>query len=81
MNAEMETKMKRVFENVGIRFPEDTQLDLEEWGMDSVILLNLIVNIEEEYEIKVPDEKLLYENFSTLSTIYESVNKILQKEE
>ncbi|MGC6587629.1 acyl carrier protein [Paenibacillus sp. Dod16] len=81
MNTDMEIKMKRVFENAGIEFPEDTQLDLEKSGVDSVLLLNLIVNIEKEYEIKIPDDELLYENFSSLSTIYEFVNRLLQKEE
>lgn len=80
MNTEMKKKMQKVFEDTGIKFPEDEQFDLEKWGMDSVLLLNLIVNIEKEYGIKIPDEKLLYENFSSLSIIYNSVDMILEKE-
>lgn len=41
--------------------------------MDSVIFISLIVNIENEFDIQFPDEKLIYDMNTTATDIEEIV--------
>ncbi|GGF90583.1 acyl carrier protein [Paenibacillus aceti] len=50
----------------------DTQLS--EIGMDSVMLVNLMVHIEQEYQVFYEDDELLEENFATIGKIGQIIN-------
>lgn len=47
----------------------DEESILTDYGMDSLNFVELIVRIEEEYDISIEDEDLLIENFNTISKI------------
>ncbi len=49
----------------------DTDLTL--YGLDSLNVILLIINIEEKYNISFVDEKLSMENFSTISNIFKII--------
>ncbi|MDF2937801.1 MAG: Phosphopantetheine attachment site [Paenibacillaceae bacterium] len=50
---------------------------LLEAGIDSMLLIHLVVQIEAEFNIAFPDEELLQENFSTIAVITENVMRKL----
>ncbi len=50
---------------------------VQEAGIDSMLLIHLVVRIEAEFNIAFPDEELLQENFSTVAVITENVMKKL----
>lgn len=47
----------------------------EDLGMDSITFITLVVEIENKFNVEIPDEKLLTENFCTVSRI---VNMLLE---
>jgi acyl carrier protein len=54
----------------------DDQL-IQESGMDSLRIINLIVQIELNYEVAFDDEELLTENFATLNLIHKQIKQKL----
>lgn len=55
---------------------EDDQL-IQEVGINSIKIVNLIVHIELNFDIVFEDEELLTENFTTLRVISEQIKKKL----
>lgn len=49
--------------------------DLKELGVDSVLMINLIVQLEQTYGICFDDEELDHSYFSTISTLAELVSR------
>ncbi|CAM3612028.1 acyl carrier protein [Marinicrinis lubricantis] len=58
---------------------DDLMLDtqLSEVGMDSVMLVNLMVHIEQHYQIFYEDDELLEENFATIQVISDKIQEKL----
>ncbi|MDF2921692.1 MAG: hypothetical protein K0R57_606 [Paenibacillaceae bacterium] len=54
----------------------DEQGQLQEYGIDSVALINLVVMIEQKFAIFYEDEELIEENFSSLHIVAE---RLLEK--
>lgn len=46
---------------------------LEDVGVDSVLLVNLMIQIEQQYDIFYEDEELLQENFATARVISQRI--------
>jgi len=59
--------------------PETISLDasLEELGIDSLDGLNLIFELEEEFDISIPDEKVLH--MSNVRQIVDGLQKLLSE--
>lgn len=49
--------------------------DLQELGFDSIDFIQLVVKIEQKFQIFIKDEDLLFENFSTMSKIMDYVEQ------
>lgn len=47
----------------------DLDTDLVEYGLDSINAIELIVRLEEEFEIEVDDDDLLIDNINTLNKL------------
>ncbi|MFD0590160.1 phosphopantetheine-binding protein [Paenibacillus sp. GCM10027627] len=76
----METK---VLECVGkyaalpqLNVEELEQLDLQNYGLDSLKIINLILDLEDAFDIQFPDQYLSYENISTISKIRTIVSEL-----
>lgn len=52
---------------------------LIKYGLDSVSFIQLIILIEEEFNIVVPDEYLLIEQMDTIEKIEQILEKILEE--
>lgn len=56
--------------NIGIEIcPWQLDEDLTVMGMDSVSFIQIVVALEDNFEIEIPDEKLLLEEMGTLNKI------------
>ena len=55
---------------------QDYDEDLISIGMDSLNMINIIVDIEDALKIRIPDSMLLEDNFKTLNNIFQSIQKI-----
>jgi len=53
--------------------------DLREYGLDSISSIELIVMIEDEFNISVEDDDLLIDNFNTLEKIMLLLEKYTNK--
>ena len=49
--------------------------DLVDYGLDSMKAVELVVELENEYDIEVDDEDLLIENLNTISKINTLIKK------
>ena len=55
---------------------------IDDLGMDSITFISIVVEIEAHFEIEVPDEMLLLENFKCVDDIVSIVeNEFLRKSE
>ena len=52
---------------------------IEEWGMDSITFISIVVEIEAHFDIEVPDDMLLLENFKCVDDIVSIVENELSK--
>jgi acyl carrier protein len=50
----------------------------ELFGMDSIAILELVVGLEKEFDIKIPDEYLTIETFQSIKTIAGHVCRLMQ---
>jgi acyl carrier protein len=53
----------------------------ELFGMDSIAIVELVVGIEQEFNIRIPDEYLSVEIFQSIKTIAEHVHRLIQEKE
>lgn len=51
--------------------------DLSQIGMDSITFIHVIVALEEEFNIEIPDEKLLISEMNTVSKIEDVISDVL----
>nr|WP_296457494.1 acyl carrier protein [uncultured Acetatifactor sp.] len=51
--------------------------DLTGYGMDSIVFIQMIVNIEEQFGIEIPDEYLLVEKMNTINKLADVVRRSL----
>jgi acyl carrier protein len=54
----------------------DTKANLDEFGIDSLALVEIIFDIEEAFDIKIPDEQTLAEKNLSLATLEDVVNLV-----
>lgn len=62
------------------KFPEDVienETDLMEAGMDSIMFIEMIVDLENEFEIEFDANDLLFEEFRTVNIIQDKVVKMM----
>ncbi|WP_339801547.1 acyl carrier protein [Paenibacillus sp. FSL R5-0744] len=61
--------------NKNIDYIGELELDesLNSVGLNSLRLIAMIVDLEEKFDIEFADEEMLYENFSTMRTIFEQI--------
>lgn len=59
----------------GVKLEPET--DLQNAGVDSFSTVEIILFIERNYSISIPDDQLLPENFKTIQSLATLVNKLL----
>ncbi|MEE6146315.1 phosphopantetheine-binding protein [Bacillus cereus] len=68
--------IKKHLNEIGANDITDFDKDLKDMGLDSLGSINLLLDIEEAYDIVIPDEYLTDETFSTANTLWELIKKV-----
>ena len=76
--SEIKTKIIDMLNNLFPDFGVDTDIlefvDLiDDLGMDSMIFISIVIEVESTFDITVPDEMLLMENFRNVDEIIKIV--------
>lgn len=50
--------------------------DLSLLGMDSIIFISVVIALEEEFDIEIPDEKLSLNEMNTIAKIMDVISSI-----
>lgn len=78
-----ETYANKISENEELQFSEISMAEIEEdltnYGMDSITFIHIIINLEEEFDIKIPDEYLLLPQLNTLKKMVDIIWYVLNK--
>lgn len=77
MNQEIAERVIRVFSEFKKVSPEEIKLDttFEELGFDSLDGLNLIFELEEEFNVTVPDDKV--QSMKSVREVVEGIRQLL----
>lgn len=78
MSERLEDRIKkmivtRLFMKVSPEDIDDDKSLIDEYGVDSVSLLELIVGIEEEFGIVIEDEEFSVPNFETVTALAKTI--------
>ena len=79
MDGKMQILLQLVMDNAngipeGVVIAENTKL-IEELGYDSVALIQLIVDIEDEFGVSLSNDDLLADKLDTPTSLYELITK------
>lgn len=69
----LRTKIAELTENPQLKHEANDYGQIKEMGMDSVKTINMIVQIEQHFDIMFEDEELSIEYFSTIDLFAESI--------
>ena len=75
---------KIIVEELGIQeklvdIEDDIRL-IEDLELDSVQLMNLIIHIEEKFEIDFTDSKILFENYNRIGDLTSMISEMISEE-
>lgn len=79
MQEDIVTLLKKQIELPSLSDQEIENVNLEQYGLDSLKSISLILDIEEHFEIEFPDELLSFEHLATVRTICDTVATIIGK--
>ena len=70
MNRELYDKIKEMLEEMNpyVELTEDTKL-LEEGILDSMAIFAFVTNLEDVFDILIPDDEIVKSNFATMERI------------
>ena len=74
--------MSNLFQNSDVDTEVLEYVDLiDDLGMDSVNFISLIIELEAEFDIQIPNDQLLMDKFREYSSIYSIVDELLISKE
>lgn len=72
---------KIINENLELEVPSDFSENLRTWedlGVDSIMAMQLIVYIEEDFSIEVPEDEIAENVFDTVGSLADFIEKLQQ---
>ncbi len=81
MGVDKEHVIKILSETISVKVDAFSDIketdDLRDWGLDSLKSIDVIVALEDEFNIAIDDDDLLIENFNTVEKILKLIDKYL----
>lgn len=72
--------ISKIFKGIGFDIDILEYIDLiEDMGMDSITFISIVVEVEAHFNIEVPDDMLLFENFKCVNDIVSVIENELTK--
>lgn len=72
-------KIGKILYNMGFSIDSENDVNLLEYGIDSLQFIEFVVSIEEEFDIVIPDEALLMDNISSLNGFITYIESIIKE--
>lgn len=72
-------KISKILYDMGFSIDSENDVNLLEYGMDSLQFIEFIISVEGEFGIIIPDEALLMENISSLNGFITYVESIIEE--
>ncbi len=70
---------------VNLVIAEDQPLDygtpLADYGLDSLTAVNITVDLEQQFNVIFPDEKIMHSIFSTAQSLWDTLSDVLAEDE
>ena len=79
INESIIVKLKTLFEGMDISGEFTYETQLVDLGLDSLQILELVVNIENEFDIAIADEDLDGDNFQSIKTLINLIERYINK--
>ena len=82
IKAKIIEMLNNLFSNSGVDMDVLEYVDLiDDLGMDSINFISLIIELEAEFDIQIPDDWLLIEKFREYSLIFSAVEDLITQKE
>lgn len=78
MMNDITEKILSILRGMGINVEDNDSDFITENNIDSITFIEIILSIEEEFSILVPDEYLIMEEANTVSKITDFVEKVIR---
>ena len=80
MSNEIRSRLIDTLENVDIfiDIAVDDDVDIMNYISSSIQFISLVVEIEKEFDIEIPDEMLVLDNFGSLNELTEKITALIQ---
>lgn len=70
-------KIVECMNNMGIvNFEDDTNFRVDEYILDSVMFVSFIIELEQMFDIEIPDEYLIADRLQTFDDIYNMIESV-----
>lgn len=70
MTDSLQSRIDRALRRAGLaELPDDTRADLRDHGMDSLLIVLSVAELEREFSISIPAERVSEESFRTLHAL------------
>ena len=69
--------IKRIFAKRSLTFPTSHDEDLRDLGLSSLDLVNLVLSVESEFNVTIPERDITPRSFRSISTISALVTGLL----
>ncbi len=69
-----------IFEELGIIIEEEEDFDIQEYIVDSLVYMSLIVNMEQRFGIEIPDDFLLISKMNSFNAYCESLLALINED-
>ena len=76
----LEPILQKVLEAPDFTINENGEEALKNYGLDSIEAINLLFELEEEFDLTIPDEYLMEESFYSANSLSNMINQIMQLE-
>lgn len=78
--VEVRNTLLSIFEELGIIIEEEEDFDIQEYIVDSLVYMSLIVNMEQKFGIDIPDEFLLLSKMNSFNAYCESLLALINED-
>ena len=82
MKKEIRERLINTLQNVDIFIDDDfndDDIDIRNYITSSIQFISFIVEIERDFNIEIPDEMLVIDNFSSLNELTEKISNLIKR--
>lgn len=78
--SEMRKTLLSIFEELGIIIEDEEDFDIQDYIIDSLVYMSLIVNMEQRLGFEIPDEFLLLSKMNSFNAYCDSLLALINED-